>query len=44
MALEEEQIVDELATGAIELNVSALPDEKLRWRVSIGSHPSSTSN
>jgi hypothetical protein len=29
MALEEEQIVDELATGAIELNVSALPDEKV---------------
>ncbi len=29
MALEKEQIVDELATGAIELNVSALPDEKV---------------
>jgi len=29
LALKEEQIVDDLATGAIELNVSALPDEKV---------------
>lgn len=29
MALEEEQVVDEFATGAIELNVSALPDERV---------------